>query len=154
MRRWFATAHPVTAEEGAKILAEREPEQPLHCDPNLRWNVTFDGNTRGIIASAGPPALGTGVTGIGGAGGPPGGAPIAVVDHTVAGCGRFRRRKTASVVVAGIGDLKNKRSVWLRRRGALHLLDHLLTLVSRRAEELVQPPDRHWAVGELGSVGR
>ncbi len=27
--------HEVTPEEGAKILAEREPAQPLHCDPNL-----------------------------------------------------------------------------------------------------------------------
>ncbi len=27
--------HEVTPEQGAKILAEREPDQPLHCDPNL-----------------------------------------------------------------------------------------------------------------------
>ena len=27
--------HQVTPEEGAKILAERTPAQPLHCDPNL-----------------------------------------------------------------------------------------------------------------------
>ena len=25
----------VTPEQGAKILAERQPAQPLHCDPNL-----------------------------------------------------------------------------------------------------------------------
>lgn len=52
-------------------------------DPNLRFNLTFDGNTRGIIGTAGPPALGIGATGIGGPTGPSGGTPITVVDHTV-----------------------------------------------------------------------
>jgi hypothetical protein len=48
-------------------------------DPNLRFNVTFDGTTRGIIGNAN----GNGITGLGGAAGPAGGTSAVTVDHTL-----------------------------------------------------------------------
>lgn len=59
------------------------------------------------------------------------------------------------VVVAVIGDLHDKPSVWRSRRKALHLLDHLLALRYGRAEELVQPSHRNRTPGEFGgALGR
>jgi hypothetical protein len=43
---------------------------------DLRYNITFDGNTRGNFVTAGPPVLGTGLTGVGGAAGPAGGTAV------------------------------------------------------------------------------
>ena len=52
-----------------------------------------------------------------------------------------RDARAPLVVLAGIGDLDNQTGVCLGAGGALNLLDHLLTLIHRRREELLQPID-------------
>jgi len=58
-------------------------------------------------------------------------------------------RQCALVVVAGAGDLGDHRHVRLKLREALHLRDHLRTLVGRRGDECLQPANRYWVLIEL-----